>query len=193
MGRSLILASASPRRAELLKQLGLEFTIIASHFPEDPPGPTDLPGEYVARLARFKAERVAQSIDAGVVIGADTVVVLEDEILGKPVGADEAIMMLSRLSGKEHSVYTGVALFERPGGQSRVLVEETRVRFRKLTRGEIEAYVATGEPLDKAGAYGIQGKGAILVDSISGCYFNVVGLPIGRLAMVLPQFGVSVW
>ncbi len=193
MGGSLILASASPRRAELLKQLGLEFTIIASHFPEDPPGPADLPAEYVARLARFKAERVVQTIDAGVVIGADTVVVLEDEILGKPDGADGAEMMLSRLSGKEHSVYTGVALIGRPGGQSRVLVEETRVRFRELTRREIEAYVATGEPLDKAGAYGIQGKGAILVESISGCYFNVVGLPIGRLATVLPRFGVSVW
>ncbi len=193
MNEGLILASASPRRAELLHQIGLKFEIIASQAVEAPPEPSVLPEQYVAGLAYQKAAWVAKSLQNGMVIGADTVVVANQTILGKPIDPAEAITMLTMLQGKEHSVFTGVAVIDVASGRNQVFSEETRVLFRNLSSAEIQAYVATREPLDKAGAYGIQGKGALLVEKINGCYFNVVGLPISRLATTLVDFGISIW
>jgi septum formation protein len=190
--QQLILASASPRRADILKQLGLQFIIRASDLDEEQFGQPMPPTDMVKSLALKKAQQVAESIHEGLVIGADTIVVIEGEILGKPASPAEARAMLSRLNGKEHSVYTGVALVEVPSDRSVVSFSETKVLFRSLTISEITTYVATGEPLDKAGAYGIQGKGATLVEKINGCYFNVVGLPVAKLVTMLKDFGFSI-
>ncbi|MGE5583196.1 MAG: Maf family protein [Bacillota bacterium] len=190
----LILASASPRRAAILKQIGLRFEIRASDLDEaEFQKTTSTPAETVMGLALEKARQIAENSGSGLIIGADTVVAVAGEILGKPATPAEAVTMLSKLNGKEHSVFTGVALVEIPGGRSKVSFAETKVRFRSLSLNEIEAYVATGEPLDKAGAYGIQGKGAALVEEIHGCYFNVVGLPVGVFLDLLREFGISVW
>lgn len=188
----MILASASPRRAELLRQIGLVFLTIPSTFQEETLLETD-PAQLVMALALSKAKQVAEGISAGLVIGADTMVFLEDRVLGKPSGMEEAVRMLAQLSGKTHQVFTGIALIEVPGGKRRVDYEMTRVKFRSLSMSEIQAYASTQEPFDKAGAYGIQGKGAVLVEAIHGCYFNVVGLPIAKLVMMLQDFGVSLW
>lgn len=187
-----ILASASPRRAELLKQIGLDFKIIPSTFQEETLLRSD-PARLVKDLALNKAKQVAQNIATGLVIGADTIVFLEGQILEKPSGVDEATRMLAALSGKTHQVFTGIALIEVPGWKTKVDYETTRVKFRSLTRSEIDAYVSTREPLDKAGAYGIQGKGALLVEGINGCYFNIVGLPLAKLVMMFHEFKISVW
>jgi septum formation protein len=188
----LILASNSPRRAELLKQAGFNFKIIPSLYSEEIQFPAD-PSLLVKEHALNKAKQVAQTISSGLVIGADTVVFLEGQIMGKPLGIDEAVKMLSDLSGKSHQVFTGVALVEVPAWKQKVDFEMTEVKFRSLSYNDIKAYTATKEPFDKAGAYGIQGKGAVLVEGIKGCYFNVVGLPIVKLVMMLQEFGVSVW
>ncbi|MDI6710546.1 MAG: Maf family protein [Thermoanaerobacterales bacterium] len=184
----LILASSSPRRRELLKGLGLDFTVFACDVDEsiDAGG---APAPQVEALALRKARAVAGRLDCGLVIGADTVVVLGGRILGKPADAREAAAMLRDLEGASHEVYTGVAVVEAGSGRAVVDHERTVVRFRSLTEAEIAAYVATGEPLDKAGAYGIQGIGAFLVAGIEGCYTNVVGLPLGRLTELLRVFG----
>lgn len=190
--KPIILASASPRRMELLKQIGLDFQIIPSEAPEVIiPGHS--PEEAVMELAAVKARNTASASAAtdGFVIGADTVVVFNGEILGKPVDSAAAARMLSILSGREHSVFTGVAVLQLPEGKIAVDFAETRVVFRRLSRSDIENYIATGEPFDKAGAYGIQGRGALLVEKINGCYFNVVGLPLGKLADLFLRFGVS--
>lgn len=189
----LILASASPRRAELLKQLGLDFQVLPSEVSEEIPGESASPPELVQELASNKATDVARKLEKGLVIGADTLVVLEDTIFGKPSDPDEAVEMLSKLNGKTHSVYTGVAIIQAPSGQIEVGYSETKVKFRTLSIEEIRSYVATGEPLDKAGAYGIQGKGGVLVEGIKGCYFNVVGLPLSKLAEMLQKFQISIW
>ncbi|MDN5347266.1 MAG: nucleoside triphosphate pyrophosphatase [Clostridia bacterium] len=189
----LILASASPRRRVLLEQLGLEFTIRPARIREE-----DFvaypPAQRVEKLALAKARAVTADLKAGeVILGADTIVVCQGRVLGKPSSAEQAFEMLSFLSGKLHQVYTGLALI---GGnpEKQVLTYEcTSVLFRTLTAPEIAAYVATGEPLDKAGGYGIQGKGAALVKAVYGCYFNVVGLPLARLVPLLAEFGVYVW
>jgi septum formation protein len=186
MTRKLILASASPRRAELLQQLGLSFQIIASDLPEEISGGD--PARLVKELALQKAMQVGRSLGRGLILGADTVVVLGRSIFGKPANAAAAITMLQQLSGKEHSVYTGLALLDAATGRQLTDTVKTDVCFRQLQNAEIEAYVTTGEPLDKAGAYGIQGRGATLVESISGCYFNVVGLPLSRLVIMLREF-----
>ena len=200
----MILASASPRRAELLQQIGLDFQVIPSTFQEETLVEND-PVRLVKELAFNKAKQVAQKMaqkmsqripdgsSRSLVIGADTVVFLEGWILGKPDGMEEAVRMLASLNGKIHQVFTGVALIEVPGGKYRVDYEMTRVKFRSLRMNEIEAYASTGEPLDKAGAYGIQGKGAVLVEAIDGCYFNVVGLPIAKLVSMFQDFGFSLW
>lgn len=193
----LILASSSPRRAAILKQLGLRFTVVPSSFPEESVEPVS-PEQLVTTLALNKAKQVAgtlahETLSGGLVIGADTVVVLDGKILGKPADTNEAVAMLAMLSGRVHSVFTGLALVSAPEFRTRVAHTETRVYFRDLSPREIQAYVATGEPFDKAGAYGIQGKGAALVEKIDGCYFNVVGLPISQLVMMLHEFGVSIW
>ncbi|HBF36705.1 MAG TPA: septum formation inhibitor Maf [Firmicutes bacterium] len=189
---NLILASHSPRRADILRQLGLHFTTQASGIDESKVDNSMNPMDFVMNLALRKAQKVSRFFHEGLVIGADTVVVIEGRILGKPASKAEAIAMLSDLSGKEHSVFTGLALLEVSSARKLVSVVETKVQFRSLDKIEIENYVATGEPLDKAGAYGIQGKGAILVEKIDGCYYNVVGLPVAKLVTMLKEFGVSI-
>lgn len=187
----LVLASASLRRAELLKKIGLDFIVRPAVTEEIIKPKLDLL-EQVKGLALQKARAVAETLPAGLVIGADTIVVLGQEVLGKPNSREMAVQMLSRLSGQQHQVLTGVALVDSQSGQAISEVESTLVQFRTLTLEEITAYVKTGEPLDKAGAYGIQEKGAILVERIEGCYFNVVGLPLARLVRMLKEMGVEV-
>ncbi|NLG84394.1 MAG: septum formation inhibitor Maf [Firmicutes bacterium] len=189
----LILASSSPRRAALLSGLGLTFRVVPSSFEERHEGarPED-PTRLVESLALGKAREVAERIGHGLVLGADTVVILAGEILEKPLDAAEARRMLVKLSGRWHEVYTGVAVVAAEEGRFRVAHERTRVKFRRLAPEEIEAYVRTGEPMDKAGAYGIQGRGALLVERIHGCYTNVVGLPLVKTALLLREFGLRI-
>lgn len=178
----IILASASPRRKELLGKLGMEFEICVSDVEEKV---TEImPARVVEELSAMKAEAVFQQTTGDVlVIGADTVVALEDRILGKPKDAKDAAAMLKCLQSREHEVYTGVTLYKRKAGKEfkNTFSECTYVKFYPMTDAEIRWYVETGEPLDKAGAYGIQGLGARFVQKISGDYNNVVGLPIARL------------
>lgn len=186
----IILASQSPRRRELLEQMGFEqFEIIPAEG-EEQADASRSPKEYVEQLALHKAREVAARVDDpdAIIIGADTIVVLQDQVLGKPRNEAHAFQMLSSLSGCRHTVYTGIALIQ--GARQMLGHEATKVRFCALTEKEILAYIATGEPMDKAGAYGIQGRGALLVDSIEGDFYNVVGLPICRLSRMLAGFGV---
>ncbi|HSG81072.1 MAG TPA: Maf family protein [Gemmatimonadota bacterium] len=180
----LILASRSPRRAELLTRLGLEFTVRTPDVDESLRA-GEAPDEAAQRLARLKAE--AARVDGAFAIGCDTLVVHRGEILGKPRDVDEAVEMVCRLKGDEHIVYTGVAVATRDRTES--VAEATRVWFRDLDPLECREYVATHEPMDKAGAYGIQGFGAAIVQRIEGDYFNVMGLPIQRLLELFQQFG----
>lgn len=183
----VILASASPRRRELLKQIGIETEIVPSGC-EEIDGKTNAAATVVELNARAKGQWVkTQTGDALPVIAADTVVALENKVLGKPADAEEAKAMLRFLSGKAHQVLTGV--YVAFGGKVLVQVCTTDVYFRDLKEAEIEAYVATGEPLDKAGAYGIQGQGAILVKNIAGDYNNVVGLPLTAVYEMLQELG----
>lgn len=190
MSTDIILASASPRREELLSLMFREFRVIPSGFDESQV-PTELPPpEHVVCSALEKARDVAQYSPGSLVIGADTIVVVEGSILGKPTGPADAARMLRNLSGRTHQVYTGVAVTR--DGIERTGYECTNVTFRELTDAMISRYVASGEPLDKAGAYAIQGKGAVLITSVNGCYANVVGLPVYRLSTLLEDFGVEV-
>lgn len=183
----LVLASASPRRASLLRQVGVDFEVVPSLVPEEAP---DLPPEQrVEALALAKARRVAALYPRRLVLGADTLVEVDGRVLGKPAGEGEAAAMLRLLSGRGHRVHTGLALVR--GERAETACQTTRVFFRSLAEEEISAYVQSGEPLDKAGGYGIQGLGALLVESIEGDYFNVVGLPLNCLAGLLADFGVS--
>lgn len=191
MMKKLVLASASPRRRELLKQIGLDFRTLVRPVDETP-APGMSPFELVELLAVRKAMAVARTLEEGIVIGADTVVAWRGEVLGKPSGAGEAMEMLGRLQGDVHEVYTGVALVDACTGRVLVDHEKTRVFFRAVEEEEIRRYVATGEPLDKAGAYAIQGLAAVFVKGLEGCYTNVVGLPLARLAGMLKQFGYNV-
>ncbi|HEY6290207.1 MAG TPA: Maf family protein [Terriglobia bacterium] len=181
----LILASSSPRRQELLRQAGYEFEVRPSSVPEEHVvGET--PEDFVRRLATAKALQVAAGSPTGsVVLGADTVVVVRGEILGKPLDAEDASRMLSMLSGRAHQVVTGVCLVRAPDRMVAVKHAATRVRFRRLDEAEIRDYVASGEPADKAGAYAIQGRASRFVTRIAGCYFNVVGLPISLVDELL--------
>ncbi len=189
--RRLILASASPRRRELLRQLGLEFTVAPADFDEEGVSAAS-PDRLVRSLAHGKASAVAASHPNEVVLGADTVVVLDEEVLGKPGSKEEAMEMLSRLRGRTHRVYTGIALVCAKSNQEEVAHEATEVTMGAFAQETLARYVASGEPMDKAGAYGIQGLGSILVERISGCYFNVVGLPLYRLGQMLASFGIRV-
>lgn len=172
----LILASGSPRRRELLTAVGWEFEAITAGIDESVRSGED-PATYVQRLALSKAEAVAAEVEHGLVLGADTTVVIDHQILGQPVDDDDARRMLQLLNGKWHEVLTGVALV-RVGGESRVEYETTRVRFAEMSEREIDWYVSTGEPRGKAGAYGIQGAAGLFIEEIEGDYFNIVGLPI---------------
>ena len=172
----LILASGSPRRAEILNAVGWPFEVVASGVDETQK-PGESPATYVQRLAVEKAQAVASTRKTGLILAADTTVVVDDHLLGQPEDDSDARRMLKLLSGKWHEVLTGVALL-RIGGELNVGIETTRVRFAELSQREIDWYVATGEPKGKAGAYGIQGKAALFIEAIEGDYFNIVGLPI---------------
>lgn len=185
----LILASQSPRRRELLNQMGLQsFQIIPALGEEIVPDNAP-PAQAVEMLSRQKAQEIALQFPDAVIIGADTVVALDNQILGKPRDEHDARQMLKTLSGNSHIVYTGVTVCH--GNKILTTHEETAIHFRHLTDSEIAAYIATGEPLDKAGSYGIQGIGGLFVDEIHGDYSNVVGLPICLLGQILRQFGVD--
>ena len=186
----LILASGSPRRKELLKALGLEFEVLPSRCEEKITAAD--PAALVTFLAAQKAEEVAGRVKEGLVLGADTIVCHAGTILGKPKSKKHAVRMLTMLSGKEHEVITGVALLDALTKKSVSDYESTKVFFRDLTSKEIEKYVATDEPMDKAGAYAIQGLGSLLVRRIEGCYFNVVGLPLAKVYALLQKFGVEI-
>ena len=187
---TVVLASQSPRRRELLGQMGFTDFVIHPAKGEEVVDPGLLPDKLVEELSRQKCEEVAAASGADdLIIAADTVVAIDGTVLGKPRSVQDAFAMLSRLSGRHHTVYTGVTV--RRGEQTLTAHEATRVHFRPLTPQEIEAYISTGEPMDKAGSYGIQGYGAMLVEGISGDYFNVVGLPVCLLGRMLAEFGID--
>ncbi len=180
MSKRIILASGSPRRRHLLRQIGISFTADESSVPEDTDG-YGSPSEIVLDLSRRKAAEVASRYPEAYIIGADTIVVLDGTVLGKPANAGDAGRMLRLLSGRTHEVYTGFCIIEKPGERSVCDYEVTRVTFRRLSEEEIDAYVRSGSPMDKAGAYGIQDDyGAIFVEKIDGCFYNVVGFPLTR-------------
>ncbi len=185
--KKIILASESPRRRELLKLAGIPFRVEPAHADE-----SALPGEspkgHVRRLALLKAQTVAARRGKGLVLGADTVVVVDGIILGKPASKAEARRMLNLVSGRAHEVLTGIALVDAATGRALSAVERTTVFVKPLSKKEIEEYVKTGEPMDKAGAYGIQGLFSVYVKGIRGCFFNVVGLPLPRLFELVKEF-----
>ena len=186
--KRIILASASRRRQILLKQIGLTFEVRESDIAEEFEDGKSIP-ENVKDLAIRKARAVVRPSDDAIIIGADTVVLLDNEVLTKPSDESDAREMLAKLSGRIHEVYTGFALLDRPTGKSVSAVETTKVTFRKLTGREIDEYVASGSPMDKAGAYGIQDDyGAVFVERIEGCYYNVVGFPISRFYVTMREF-----
>ena len=187
----LILASASERRAGILRDADFSFTVMSSAVDETP-RPGESPHDLVQRLAAAKAELVAaRAVGPAIVIAADTIVTLEGRIFGKPRSSDDARHMLEKLSGRTHAVVTGVALIRLPDAERLTFVESTLVHFAALSAGEISRYLATGEPRDKAGAYAIQGRAGRYVPRIEGCYFNVVGLPLARLQQSLSSLGWS--
>ncbi|HWU38755.1 MAG TPA: Maf family protein [Candidatus Acidoferrum sp.] len=192
----IILASASPRRAALLAQVGLPFLVLPSTLDEDEGWAGTLGEDHegrACRLALAKAQDVAAQVAAGLVIGADTIVVCDGIAYGKPRNASEARETLTRLAGRTHQVVTAVAIVEAQTGRVEIARSVTLVRMRSFESTEVAAYVATGEPLDKAGAYAIQGRGALLVEGIEGEYSTVVGLPLPTLARLLRAFGVDIW
>ena len=188
--KRLILASGSPRRRELLDKFGIDYEILPAQGEESAP-PELTPGERVKALAAQKAEETAHRVNdpTAVILAADTLVELDGEVLGKPGAGERARAMLRALSGREHRVWSGVCIRE----GERILAESecTAVRFRTLSDAEIEAYIATGEPLDKAGAYGYQGLASLFVERIEGDFFNVMGLPVCRVGQMLRKFGIS--
>jgi septum formation protein len=187
----LILASASERRAQILRDAGIPFTQLSSAIDETPYA-GEPPHDLVQRLATAKAELVAaRAVGPAIVIGADTEVTLDGHIFGKPKSSDDARHMLEKLSGRTHSVITGVTLIRLPDAERLTFAETTHVHFSPLSAEEISRYLATDEPRDKAGGYGIQGRAGRYIPSIEGCYFNVVGLPLARLQHALTELGWS--
>jgi septum formation protein len=192
-GPRLVLVSTSPRRNALLTEAGIPFDAVAPRdvaedFPRGEP-----PRETVTRHALAKAQSVAADYPGRILLGADTIVVLEGAVFGKPADEDEARAVLAYLQGRTHTVFTGLAVVDVAGRREITDAEATDVTMRPLVSEEINAYVATGEPLDKAGAYAIQGRGALLVERVDGDYFNVVGLPLYRLSKMLASFGYDVF
>ena len=186
--KKLILASNSPRRRELLEQIGVEFEVIPSNAEEKIT--KQEPSEVVEELSRQKAEDVAASVEDGIVLGADTVVCQNGQIMGKPTDEADAKQMLQKLQGEEHSVYTGVTILVKANGavqHVQTFSQETKVYVYEMTDEEIDRYIATGEPMDKAGAYGIQGRFAAYVEGIEGDYNNVVGLPVSAVWQELKE------
>ena len=186
----IILASASPRRADLLKTIGVEFEVAPSQVKERP-HIDEAPPDYITRLARAKVIAVARKRETGLVIGADTIVVLDGRVLGKPRDEDDAEGMLRQLSGRWHAVMTGVALYDIATRREVADYDKTLVRFAQLTDREIEWYSRGGEPMDKAGGYAIQGLGSLFIEEIAGNYFNVVGLPIPLVYRLARRLGYS--
>ena len=186
---NLILASQSPRRRELLGLTGLDFIVRVADIDERM-DPEKAPFDEVSRVSRLKAEAVARKPD-DVVIAADTIVVCEGCCLGKPRSEEDAFRILKLLSGRHHEVMTGMTVLR--GDEVITHTEVTKIRFRDLSDGEIRAYIASGEPMDKAGAYGIQGGAALFADQMEGDYYNVMGLPVCRLAMILRSLGLPIW
>jgi septum formation protein len=189
---NVVLASASARRQELLRRLVEEFKIIVSDFDENSVRfGGDCPS-YVMEIALGKARDVACSLDEeSLVIGCDTIVAYEGTVLGKPADREDAFSMLSMLSGKRHQVYSGIALIDTATGRVGTDFAVTEVKFDHLTEAEIWKYIDSGEPMDKAGAYGIQGHGGVFVEEICGCYYNVVGLPLNKLNKLIKGIGVN--
>ena len=193
--RKIILASASPRRRELLERAGLSFTVMPASGEEK--RSSEDPAEVVLQLARDKASAVADTLaeceEGTLVIGSDTIVVFENRILGKPKDKEDAAQTLEKLQGNTHQVYTGVSVLERKNGQctDHTFYESTDVTFYPVSEEEIQAYIATGEPMDKAGSYGIQGLFGIYVKGICGDYNNVVGLPVARLFYEMKKLGIE--
>ncbi len=186
-GKKLILASKSPRRAYLLGLLGLDFEVMDSQV-EEADEKFTMPEVHVLELAQKKALKIAEKVNDGFVVGADTIVVLNGKIFGKPKEKNQALEMLKYLSGKTHAVYTGFAIVEKPTGRMVSEYERTLVTFRKLEDQEIEDYINTESPLDKAGAYGIQDQSAIFAERIEGCFYNVVGLPLTKFYVTFRNF-----
>jgi len=191
INKPLILASQSPRRKLLLRQIGLEFDIVPSLIDENEYPISNNPIEYAVRLASLKANDVATRTNyPAIVIGSDTIVVIDGQILNKPKDEDDARRMLKMLSGDTHIVYTAVSIVDRISDRELTDVRATSVTFRNLTDREIDAYIQSGSPLDKAGSYGIQDDfGAVFISHIEGCYYNIVGLPLEMLYSMLQQFG----
>jgi septum formation protein len=178
--REIILASSSPRRRYLLRLVRMKHVVVHPAVREEDHIDSD-PVRHVLELSKLKARSVKGDFSRGYILGADTVVVLDGGILGKPIDRADARSMLARLCGRLHDVYTGLTLIDAASGKEIQGYEKTRVKIRKMSASEIDAYIETGEPMDKAGSYGIQGYGAAIVERVDGCYFNVVGLPVVRL------------
>jgi septum formation protein len=192
MSPRFVLASASPARAALLRQIGLRFEVMPSRIREDDIA-SESPVDKVISLSRAKAQHVTRYFTDRVIIAADTVVVHDDVILGKPENEDAAGDMLRLLSGSWHQVVTGLTVVDASTGASASCHDATQVRMRQLTPEAISAYVRSGEPLGKAGAYAIQGSGGIFIESIKGCYFNVVGLPLAKLVNIFYDIGINIY
>ncbi len=183
----IVLASTSPRRISLLRQIGMRFTVFAPVEDEASVNPD--PKERVMENALAKARSVLGNVDMGLVVGADTVVYIDEKILGKPSSDDEARMMMATLSGRVHRVFTGLAVIDAESGREEVGCEETQVHMMELSDEEISRYVESGEPMGKAGAYAIQGLGAVFVERVVGCFHNVVGLPLSLLWKMICDMG----
>jgi septum formation protein len=188
--RTIVLASTSPRRRELLEKIGLVFKVEPSDYPEDLVSHLK-PEELVINISQNKARAVAAKYPDAIIIAADTIGIIGKRVIGKPHTATEAIAMLKLLSGRSHLVITGLSVMDSKSDKIVSRSVQTRVYFRKLADSEVRHYVATGEPLDKAGAYAIQGLGSLLVEKINGDYYNVMGLPLNVLSQILQEFGVN--
>ncbi|HEX3011221.1 MAG TPA: Maf family protein [Syntrophomonadaceae bacterium] len=189
----IVLASSSPRRREILEGIGLQFTIDTSGIVDETIAVGIKPDKIVEYLALKKARAVTQKYQDGFVIGSDTIVVLDDIILGKPGNEEDALNMLMKLQGRTHHVYSGVAVINVSTGEQQVTHDVTEVEFRSISENEAIKYIATGEPMGKAGSYAIQGLGAVFIKSIHGDYYNVVGLPLFKLAKILNSYGISIF
>jgi septum formation protein len=189
--RRIILASKSPRRIDLLKQLGLKFEVIPSNIDEKKYISRD-PEKSVKKIALMKANDVAKKNKNGIVIGSDTIVVFKGKIIGKPKNKNDAFKTLKKFSGKEHEVVTGLAIIDTISKKTLIDSVKTKVKFRKITDDEINDFIATGEPFDKAGGYGIQNFACIFIESVNGCFYNVVGLPLSKLTEMLKHFNINI-
>jgi septum formation protein len=187
VSQRIILASASPRRHQLFRLLFNNFEIIESKINEDLAYEIE-PVQLVQHLAQLKAQNVAEQIPEGIIVGADSIVVIGKKVLGKPINIMEAREMLTALSGKTHEVFTGIAIIEKPSNQMQIISTVTAVTFRSIENWEIERYIEIGNPYDKAGAYGIQNEAAIFIEKISGCYYNVMGFPVNAVYQAIRPF-----